>query len=225
MKRAYFCEGVFAGKGWGKTVFLARRAAYEATMPSVSSVLIVDPPDSFRDVAERAAWPRWTTWADFQDGCAYRGRVPRVNVFSFGADTADVPAYKPVFDFAVELGDAVLIVDEAQLFAPKTRRAMPELVKIAAMGRHLRAGDGSERQTSLVIASQTWTGVGLEVRTQIRTVIAGRMAGRANHAMLVAEVNERAKVILDELKFHEWVVLDPPGMPMPPLAPMSAITK
>lgn len=223
MKRSYFCEGCFAGKAWGKTTWLARRAAYEATMASVSSVLIIDPPDSFRDVAHQAAWPRWTAWDDFRDGCSHRGRVPRVNVFSFGADSVDVPKYKPVFDFAVELGDSVLIVDEAQLFAPKTRRPMPELVKIAAMGRHLRAGDGEERQVSLIIASQTWTGVGLEVRTQIRTVIAGRMSGRANHAMLTAEVNERAKIILDELRFHEFVVLDPPGSPMPPLAPMSAI--
>jgi hypothetical protein len=150
--------------------------------------------------------------------------VPRVNVFCFGANQEDVPKYKPVFDFSVSLGDCVLIVDECQLFAPKARRCMPELIKIAAMGRHLPDRDGVERQVCLIVASQTWTGINLEVRTQVRTVVAGRMSGAANHRMLVQEVNENAEAILDKLKLHEFTVLDPPGAPLPPLAPMSSIS-
>lgn len=225
MKRAYFSEGCFAGKAWGKTTYLARRAAYEASMSTVASVLIIDPPDSFRDVAARARWPRWTSWRDFDDALSERGFVPRCNVFCFGANPEDVPKYKPVLDFAVALGDTVLIVDEVQLFAPKARKTMPELIKIAAMGRHLPDRDGVERQVSLLVASQTWTGVNLEVRTQIRTVVAGRMSGAANHRMLTQEVNENAESILEKLKMHEFVVLDPVGIPLPPLAPMSAISE
>lgn len=224
MKRAYFSEGCFAGKAWGKTTYLARRAAYEASRSTVSSVLIIDPPDSFRDVASRARWPRWTSWRDFDDALGERGFVPRVNVFCFGANQEDVPKYKPVLDFAVSLGDCVLVVDECQLFAPKARRCMPELIKIAAMGRHLPDRDGVERQVCLIVASQTWTGINLEVRTQVRTVVAGRMSGAANHRMLTQEVNENAEEILDKLKFHEFTVLDPPGAPLPPLAPMFSIS-
>jgi hypothetical protein len=224
VKRQYFSEGVFAGKAWGKTTYLARRAAYEARMGTVSSVLIIDPPDSFRDVAKAARWPRWTSWRDFDDALSERGFVPRINVFCFGADQSDVPKYKVVFDFAVALGDCVLIVDECQLFAPKQRRCQPEIVKIAAMGRHLPDRDGVERQVCLIVASQTWTGINLDVRTQIRTVVAGRMNGAANHRMLVAEVNENSEEIIDKLKLHEFVVLDPVGAPMPPLAPMDAIS-
>lgn len=224
MKRAYFSEGVFAAKAWGKTTFLARRAAYEASMATVSSVLIIDPPDSFRDVAHAARWPRWTSWKDFDDALGERGFVPRINIFTFGVDQADIPKYKQVFDFSVALGDCVLIVDECQLFAPKARRCLPEIVKIAAMGRHLPDQDGVERQVCLIVASQTWTGINLEVRTQIRTVVCGRMSGAANHRMLQQEVNEDAEKYMDKLKLHEFIVLDPIGAPLPPLAPMSSIS-
>ena len=224
MIRAYFSEGVFAKKKWGKTTFLARRAEAESQFASVSSVLIIDPPDSFRDVASLANWCRWTSWRDFEDGLAARGwRVPRVNVFAFGADANDAPKYKSVFDFAVQLGNAVLIVDEVQLFAPKAGKSFPSLVKIAAMGRHLRDGNGREKQTCLIVASQTWNGVGLDVRNQLETVICGQINGAANHRMLAAEVHKDAESILTRLKPHQWAVLAPAGGQLPPLASLASI--
>lgn len=224
MRRAYFCEGVFARKRWGKTTFLARRAEAEAAFASVTSVLIIDPPDSFRDVASLAGWCRWTSWADFQAGLESRGwRVPRINVFCFGADVTDAPKYQHVFDFAIELGNSVLIVDEVQLFAPKAGKSFPALVKIAAMGRHLPNGDGDERQVCLIVSSQTWNGVGLDVRNQLGTVICGQISGFANHRMLSAEVHKDAEAILSRLKPHEWAVLAPDGGKLPLLAPMTSI--
>lgn len=225
MKRGYFCEGVFAGKKWGKTTFLAQRALAESRFASVSSVLVIDPPDSFRDVADKRNWCRWTSWADFQAGLEARAwRVPRVNVFCFGAAPEDAAKYGPVFEFAQQLGDTVLIVDEVQLFAPKAGKAFPALVKLAAMGRHLPDGNGDERQTCLIVASQTWSGVGLDIRNQLSTVIAGQMAGAANHKMLEAEVHADARAILERLKPHEWAVLLPKtGAALPPLAPLASI--
>lgn len=224
MRRQYFSEGVFAKKKWGKTTFLARRAAAESGFASVSSVLVIDPPDSFRDVASLAGWCRWTSWRDFSDGLDARGwRVPRVNVFTFGADSADAAKYQPVFDFAIQLGNSVLIVDEVQMFSPKAGKSFPALVKLAAMGRHLPDGNGNEKQTCLIVASQTWNGVGLEVRNQLETVICGQISGAANHRMLAAEVHKDAESILTRLKPHQWAVLAPVGGALPALAPLSEI--
>lgn len=183
-KLAWFSEGWFAPPRGGKTLRMAGRAAWLAeNADSVNAVVYLDPPGD------------WTpAWGGEIFG-SYREIVdnevlPPLTICQFGVD--DLTDYRHIIDAVVAIGDCVLVVDEAHLFANVRGKPMPELVRIATMGRHLPDAHGDNRQTCLIVGSQRPNDIHVQVRDSIRDVYVGRFRGRAVKSWIRDEIDENA---------------------------------
>lgn len=208
------CEGVFAPRRWGKTRFLGRRALRIAEYSDCRGVLVIDPPVSFlQDFGKNRLFEFFRDWQDYLDRIYETGTLPRIAVFSLGAEPGD---YQIVFQFAIEIGNMCCIVDESHLFAPATRNVLlPELKTISTMGRHIENLDGESCQTDLIVAGQRPTGVHTDIRDNLSTVIVGGFRGDSSRTWILREFGSEALMATDRLK--EWEFISLSGK-MPPLA-------
>jgi len=202
MKRlAWFSEGWFAPPRGGKTLRMAGRAIWLAeNADSVNAVVYLDPPGDWS--------PGWGgeifhSYREILDNEV----LPPLTICQFGVD--DLANYQAVIDAVVAIGDCVLVVDEAHLFANVRGRPMPALVRIATMGRHLPDANGDNRQTCLIVGSQRPNDIHVQVRDSIRDVYVGKFRGRAVKNWIRDEIDEVALEKMSNLPPFAFLKISP----------------
>lgn len=214
-KIPYTSELVIAPKAWGKTFYLDGRARYLATRESVRTVHVVDPPEDFTG---RPDYEIFRSFDHYNRRLNETDRLPRLAVWQLGREPE---RYQPVFEHLISQGDCVLLLDEAQVFAPVRKGILvPELADIAAMGRHLTNCLGESRPTHLICATQRPTGIDATLRDQLLTVVSGGFRAGAARDWIRKEVDSDALDMIDRLGVHEWACLAPRGAPVPRRAPI-----
>jgi hypothetical protein len=185
MKRlAWFSEGWFAPPRGGKTLRMAGRAVYLAeNADSLNAVVYLDPPGDWDPAWGGRIFKSWGEVVDNET-------IPPLTVCQFGVDEMD--DYREAIDAVIDIGDCALVVDECHLFANVRGKPMPELVRIATMGRHLPNRHGENRQTCLIVGSQRPNDIHVQVRDAIRDVYVGRFRGRAVKSWIRDEIDEAA---------------------------------
>lgn len=213
------CEGVFGERRSGKTFFLGRRALKIAQYSDCRGVLIIDPPASFLDdFGRNRKFEFFLDWQLYLDRIHETGSLPRIAVLNLGVEPE---YYQCVLQFAIDIGNMCVIVDECHIFAPATKGVLlRELKQISTMGRHLQNNDGITCQTDCIVAGQRPTGIHTDIRDNLNTVIAGKFRGDTARTWILREFGKDALDETDALKQYEWAVLS--GR-MPPLAPISSL--
>ncbi len=205
-------------RGAGKTYYLSRRALFIQRYSDVRCVLVVDPPASFKQFLRDD--PRvefFDSWQAFLDYGRETSTLPRVAVFSLGADYV---MYRQLFQFAIAVGNTSVIVDEVHLFAPSTGKGVliPELKAISTMGRHLQNGVGEDCQVDLLVASQRPTGVHTDIRDNLDTIVVGKFRGKSARNWIRDEHDSEALAEVDALGKHDVLAICgdfPPLTPLP----------
>lgn len=201
----WISEGWFGPPGSGKTARMAGRAIWLAQRASLSGVFFLDPPmDWMFDSGEI-----FRDFSSFLDRVDESGSVPRLSVFQLGYEPHHIENYLPVFRIAQEIGEMVLVVDEAARFAPARGRAFDPLVRVATMGRHLPTLDGTIARTHLILGSQRPTDITAQVRDTLRTVCVGPFRAQTAKNWVRNELDENAVRIVENLGTHDFVQVCP----------------
>lgn len=200
---SWVSEGWFGEPGSGKTARMAGRALWLSRQASVRGVFYIDPPRDFPDVETIDD----ILYADSFSDIAEQMDVPPLTVCQFGLEAEP---YKRVLDLAVEIGECAVVVDEVRLLAPsKGGKPLPELLKIATMGRHLPNGSGDVEKTHILIGSQRPTDVYAQLRDNVKSVYVSRFRGRATRQWIRDDIDESALEHLDNLKKHDFIQVAP----------------
>lgn len=200
-----------ARQGTGKTTALRSRVRSLAKMRSVVSVWVFDRLNEWvpKSLGLNSVEVVRSIAQYLSLDC-----IPRVVIWQLGRHVSQY--VRPMVE-AVELGDVVVVIDEAYEYAPTGARwTGPEILRdIVLAGRHLPRADGAIRPTHLIVATQYPRTVHHLVWSQAYCVMVGLTSGEQTAAWLRDNYGDKALETARALKPYQWAAVHGEKPPMP----------
>jgi len=190
------------GQASGKTYNLRKRAIYLSRLRSIQGVFICDRLNEYQPKDMPGA-RRYRAFADY----LMDDELPRIAIFQLDANALE---YIPVFREAINQGDIALVLDEAYSFAPSGGgrfSGCEELQSIVYSGRHLLNVENELRPTHLLVGVQYPKTIYHGIWQQSRTILASKLAGKANKNWVVDNFGDNDWITNQRLQQYQFKAL------------------